>query len=119
MRTHFPADLHTARARFAKQPYASGGSQMQAMNVMIAKFREQNIAHDNDFLTRRRPARQTEQRAPTTLIHHPAADQIVIPALIKYRHTNHAGILNRAPHQFVILDTMPVVGDRDDTCLRE
>jgi hypothetical protein len=47
---------------------------MQAMNLMIAKFREQNIAHDNDFLTRRRPARQSEQRAPITLIYDPAAD---------------------------------------------
>ena len=92
---------------------------MLAMNLMIAKFREQNVAHDNRFLARRRPARQTEQRAPITLMHHPVADQIVILTMIEHRHADHAGIFDRAPHQLVILNAMTVVSDRDDTCLRE
>ena len=36
MRTNFAADLHSARSRFANQPNTAGGTDMLAMNVMIA-----------------------------------------------------------------------------------
>ena len=51
MRAGFAADFHTARPCFAQQSDTSGCTQVLAMNVMIAEFREQNIAHDNRFLT--------------------------------------------------------------------
>ncbi len=74
MRTNLAADLDAPPPCLAKQSHAPRGAHVLAMDVMIAKFREQNIAHHNHFLARRRPARQTEQRAPITLIHDTDAD---------------------------------------------
>ena len=92
---------------------------MLAMDVMIAKFGQQNIAHHDRFFARRRPARQPEQRAPVAFVHHAVADEIVILAMIEHRHADHARIFDRAPHQLVILDAVAVIGDRDDSALRE
>ena len=83
------------------------------MNAMIAKFGQQNIARHDRFLACRRPARQPEQRAPVAFMHDAIADEIVILAMIEHRHSDHPRILDRAPHQFVILNAVAVVGDRD------
>ena len=74
MWTNLAADLDAPPPRFAKQSHAPSGGHVLAMNVMIAKLGKQDIAHHNHFLARRRPARQTEQRAPITLIHDTDAD---------------------------------------------
>ncbi len=113
MRTNFAADFHAARSRFANQPHAAGRADVLAMNVMIAKFRQQNVAHHDRFFARGRPAGQAEQRAPVAFVNHAVADQIVILAMIEHRQSNHARILDRAPHQLVILNAMTVVGDRN------
>ena len=86
MRTNFAADFHAPRSRFANQPHTARRADVLAMNVMIAKFGQQNIAHHDRFLARRRPAGQAQQRAPVALVHHPVADQIVILAMIEHRH---------------------------------
>ena len=89
------------------------------MNAVIAQFGEQNIACDDRFLARRRPAGQPEQRAPVAFVHHAVADQIVVLAMIEHRHADHPRVLDRAAHEFVILNAVTVVGDRDDPGLRE
>ena len=89
------------------------------MDVMIAELGEQDIARDDRFLARRRPARQPEQRAPVAFVHDAVADEIVILAMIEHRHADHARIFDRAAHQLVILHAMAVIGDRDDAGLRE
>ena len=92
---------------------------MLAMNLVAAKVREQNVAHHDCFLARGRPARQTEQRAPITLMHDAVADEIVILAVIKDWHAYHTRVLNCAPHQLVVLNAMTIVCNRDHACLRE
>ncbi len=119
MRTNFAADFHSARPRFAQEPHAAGRADVLAMNRMIAQLREQNVARDDGFLARRRPAGQPEQRAPVAFVHHAVADEIVVLAMIEHRQADHARVLHRAPHQLVILNAMAVVGDRDHPGLRE
>ena len=119
VRTNFATDFHAARPRFAQQPHTAGSADVLAVNVMIAKLRQQNVAHDDGFFAGRRPARQTKQRAPIAFVHHAVADQIVILAMIEHRQAEHARIFDRAPHQFVILNAMAVVGDRDNAGLRK
>ena len=82
MRTNLAADFHAARARFTKQPHTACGRDVLAMNVMIAKFREQNVPRDNDFLAGSGPAGQPEKRAPIAFVHHAIAHEIVILAVI-------------------------------------
>jgi len=90
-----------------------------AMDVMVAKFREQNVAHHHRFLAGRGPARQPKQCAPVAFVHDAIADQIVILTMIEHRHANHARIFDRAPHDLVILNTMPVISDRNNALLRK
>src|SRR5882724_4046801 len=119
MRTHLAANFHAAPSRFTKQSHTSGCSEVLAMNVMIAEFGEQNIAHDDRFFACGGPARQSEQCAPVAFVHDAVADQIVILAMIEYRHANHARVLDRASHHLVILNATTVVGDRHNTSLSE
>ena len=119
MRTNFAADFHSARPRLAQEPHASGRADVLAMDPVIAQFREEDVARDDRFLARRRPAGQAEQRAPVAFMHDAVADEVVVLAMIEHRQAEHARVLDRAAHQLVILDAMPVVGDRDDAGLRE
>src|SRR6266480_4568703 len=119
MRANLAAYFYSARPRFAKQPHTASCSEVLAMNRMIAKFREQNVAHYDRLFARRGPARQSEQRAPVALVRNSVTDQIVILTMIEHRQTHHAGILNRAPHHLVILNAVTVVRDRHSACLRE
>ena len=52
-------------------------------------------------------------------MHNAVPDQVVVLAMIEHRHADHARILDRAAHQFVVLDAVAVVGDRDDAGLRK
>ena len=119
MRADFAANLDPARLRFAQNPDAASGADMLAMNVMIAEFRQEDVAHDDRLLARARPARQAEKRAPIAFVHHPVTDEIVILAVIENREAHHAGVFDGAAHQLVILDATAIIGDRDDTGLRE
>ena len=119
MRANFAADLHPARPRLAQEPHAPGRADVLAMNPMVAKFREQNVARDDRFLARRGPAGQTEQGAPVAFVHDAVADEIVVLAVIEHRQADHARVLDRATHQFVILHAVTVVGDRDHAGLGE
>ncbi len=82
MRANFAADFYTTRTRFTQQAHTVGGREVLAMNVMIAKFREQNIAHDHRFLACRGPSGQPEKCAPIAFVHDAVANQIVILAMI-------------------------------------
>ena len=119
MRADFAADFCAACPCFTNESHTACGRDVLAVNVMIAEFREQNVAHHHRFLARRRPARQTEQGAPVAFVHHAVADQIVILAMIKHGQINHPGVLDRAPHHLVILYAMTVVRDRDHARLRK
>ena len=88
------------------------------MNVVIAQLRQENVARDDHFLARRRPAAQSEQRAPVALMHDSVAHQAVVLAMIHHRQVEHARILDRAAHELMILNAMAVVGDRDHAGLR-
>jgi hypothetical protein len=89
------------------------------MNGMIAEFREKNVAHHDRLLARARPAGQTEQRAPITLVDDAIANQVVFLAVIEHRQAHHAGVLHRSPHKLVVLDAMPVIRDRHHARLGE
>jgi hypothetical protein len=52
-------------------------------------------------------------------MHDSIADQIVILTMIEHRHTNHARIFHRAPHDFVVLNAMTVIRDRHNARFRE
>src|SRR5215471_6895733 len=117
MRTNLAADLDAACPSLTKQPYTARSRDVLAMNVMIAKFREQDVAHDYRFFAGRGPAGQAKQRAPITLVHHSVADQIVILTMVEYRQANHPRIFHGAPHHFVILNAMTVVRYRNNACL--
>src|SRR6266403_104140 len=119
VRANFPADFYAACPRFTKESDAASRGDVLAMDVMIAKFREQNIAHHHRFFARRWPARQAEQCAPVTFMHDAIADQIVILTMIERGQVKHPRILHGTPHHLVILNTMTVVSDRDNARLRE
>ena len=57
MRANFAADFYAPRMRFTKESHTASRREVLAMNVMIAKFREQNVAHDHRFFAGRGPAR--------------------------------------------------------------
>ena len=102
MRANFACDFHPARPRFTKKPHTAGCRDVLAMNVMVAKFREEDVTRDDRLPRRRGPARQAEQRAPITFVDDAIADEIVILAVIEQRYADHSRILDRAPHEFVI-----------------
>ena len=87
------------------------------MNVVIAEFREQDVAHDNRFFASGRPAGQAKKRAPITFMHNSVADQIIILTMVKQRHANHARVFHSAPHEFVILNAATVIRYRHDASL--
>ena len=89
------------------------------MNVMIAEFRKQNIAHHDRFLARRGPAGQAQARAPIAFMHHAVADEIVVLTMVEHRQAEHPRVFDRAPHELVILNTVTVIRDRDDAGLRQ
>jgi len=39
--------------------------------------------------------------------------------MIEYRHADHAGIFDRAPHQLMILHALAVIGDCDNSALHD
>ena len=119
MRAHFAADFYAARSRFTNQSHTSSCSDVLAMNVMIAKFRKQNVAHHHHFLACGGPTGQPKQSAPVAFVHDAVADQIVILTMIEHRQANHAGVLNRPAHHLVILYAMSVVCVGNNTCLRK
>src|SRR5437667_6709165 len=119
MRANLATYFYAARPRFAHQSHTSGCSEVLAMNRMIAKFREQNVAHYYRFFAGRGPARQPEERAPVAFVHDAIADQIVVLTMIEHGQIKHPRVLHGPPHHLVILNTMTVVSDRHNARLRE
>src|SRR5438105_7315365 len=90
MRADLAADLDPTSLRLAQNPDTACGTNMLAMNVMVAEFRHEDIAHDDRFLASAGPARQAEKRAPVTLMDHTCSDEIVILAVIENGEAYHA-----------------------------
>src|ERR1700747_2504134 len=90
---------------------------MLAMNASATKLGQQDVAHNHELFPRSWPARQSKDRTPMTLVHHTVAHEIVVLAVVEHGEIKHPGIFDRAPHQFMILYTMAVIGDRDDAVL--
>src|SRR2546421_2157848 len=86
---------------------------------MIAKFREQDVAHHHCLLTGRRPAGQTKERAPMSLMDNSVADQIVILTMIEHRQVDHARILDGASHYFMTLNAVTVIRYCHHACFCE
>src|SRR5207253_9366766 len=119
MRANLATYFYAARPRFAHQSHTSGCSEVLAMNRMIAKFREQNVAHYYRFFAGRGPARQPEERAPVAFVHDAIADQIVVLTMIEHGQINHTRVFDRASHHLVILNAMTIIRDRYNASLRE
>src|ERR1700756_3334224 len=111
MRTNLAADFYSARPRFPNESHTASRADVLTMNQMIAKFSEQDVAHDYCFFACCWPAGQPKESAPITLMHNSIADQIVILTMIEQRHANHACIFDRATHDFVILNAMTIISD--------
>jgi hypothetical protein len=50
-------------------------------------------------------------------MHDSVADQIVVLTMVEHWHADHPRILDRAPHEFVILNAMTVIRYRYNACL--
>src|ERR1700747_2623541 len=90
---------------------------MLAMNASATKLGQQDVAHNHELFPRSWPARQSKDRTPMTLVHHTVAHEIVVLAVVEHGEIKHPGIFDRTPHQFMILYTMAVIGDRNDAAL--
>src|ERR1700680_2949343 len=87
------------------------------MNPGAAEFCQENISRTDDFLRSARPAGQAEHGAPVSLVHHPASRHVIILAMVHHSEIEHTSVLDRAPHHFMVLNTMTIVGDRHDAGL--
>ena len=86
---------------------------MLAMHVRAGRFGQQNVPRHHHFLARRRPAAQPQRRAPVAFVHHAIGHQRVILAMVHYRQVEHLRVLQRPPHQLVVLHAVPVIRDGD------
>jgi hypothetical protein len=59
-------------ARFAEQADTFAGTDVLAMDMSAGEFGQLDVAGDDQFLARGRPAPQPEHGAPQTLVHHPS-----------------------------------------------
>src|SRR5258708_9710382 len=114
MGTKLARDGNAASARIAEKPDAAGRTQMLAMNASATELGQQDVAHNHELFPCSWPARQSKDRTPMTLVHHTVAHEIVVLAVVEHGEVKHGGILDRAAHQFMILYTMGVIGDRND-----
>src|SRR5258708_32610713 len=117
MGTKFAGDGYAASARVAQKPDTASRTQMLAMNASATELRQQDVAHNHEFFACSWPARQSKNRTPMTFVHHTVAYEIVVLAVVEHGEIKHPGIFDRAPHQFMILYTMAVIGDRNDAGL--
>src|SRR5258708_36755553 len=90
---------------------------MLAMNASATELGQQDVAHNHELFPCSWPARQSKDRTPMTLVHHTVAHEIVVLAVVEHGEIKHPGIFDRAPHQFMILYTMAVIGDPNDAGL--
>jgi hypothetical protein len=88
-------------------------------DARAGQFREQDVARDDHVLRNARPAGQAQHGAPVALVHDAARGEIVVLAMIERKEVEHAGVIERAAHDLVVLDAMAVVGQRDHAGLEE
>ena len=111
----FAGNFDAARAGLADEAHAAAGADVLAVDRGVAKFRQHDVAGDNHFLASAWPAGQSKAEAPLALVHDAIANNRVILAVIHHGEAEHAGVFHRAAHDFVVLDAMAVVGERDDS----
>ena len=92
---------------------------MLAMHVRPGRLGQQDVPRHDHLLARRRPAAQTQHRAPIALVHHPVGHQRVILAMIHHRQIEHLRVFQRPAHHVVVLHAMTVIGDRHHAGLLE
>ena len=114
MRAGLAGNRHAAFLRLAQQRDAARRAQVLAMDARAGEFGEQDVARDNHFLARRRPAAQAQHGAPITLVHHAVGHERIILAMVHHRQVEHFGVFARPAHEFVVLHAMAVVGDGHD-----
>ena len=88
---------------------------MLAMDGRVAELCKQDIARDDDLLSDAGPSGQAEAETPLSLMHHTVANERVILTMVKNGQAEHPGIFNRATHDLVILHTVSVIRDRDNS----
>ena len=98
----------------AQQLHAARRTQMLAMHLRPGQTGQQDIARDDQFLARSRPAAQPKGRAPVTFMHHAVGHDGIILAMIHDGQIEHPGIFQGPAHQIVVLHAMAVVTDGDD-----
>ena len=114
VRADFAGERNAARARFAQDADAAGRAEVLAVDGVPVSSASRALRCDDDFLADRRPAGQAEHGAPVAFVHHAFADEIVVLAMVHHDEVEHARVLERAAHDFVVLHAMAVVGERDD-----
>ena len=103
----------------AQQLHTAGGADVLAMHLRAGQSGQQDIARHDQFLAASRPAAQSQRGAPVAFMHHAVCHEGIILAMIHHRQIKHFGVFQGAAHQFIVLDAMTVVGDRDNPGLLE
>ena len=119
VRAGFAGDRHASLPGGAEQIDASGGAQMLAMHVRAGRLGQQDVPGDDHVFARRRPSAQAQHGAPVAFVHHAVGHQRVILTMVHDRQVEHPRVLEGPAHQFIVLDAMPVVGDRHHSRLPE
>ena len=117
MRAKFAGHRDPAGSGVSQQTDAAARTEMLAVDPGIAEIGQENISGHDNFLRRPRPAGQTEHRAPVSLVHHTAAHHVVILAMVHDGQIEHPGVLHCAPHHFMVLHAVAIVGDGHDARL--
>ena len=77
------------------------------MNARAGQLRQKNVARNNQFLPRRGPTAQAENRAPVTFVNDAVGDEGIILAMIHDREIEHAGVFHGAAHQLLFCTQCP------------
>ena len=112
MRASFARYRHAAPSGLAQQGNTARSAQVLAMNARPNGFSQQDIAGHNHLLACGGPASQTQRRAPIAFVHDAVRHEGIILAMVHHREVAHFGVLKRPAHEFVILHTMAIIGDR-------
>ena len=114
VRADFATERDAAGTGLAQDPDAASAAEVLAMDGGAAGLSQKRVALDNDFLADGGPAGESQHRADVALVHDSLADEVVVLAMVHDGQSEHAGVLEGAPHEFVVLDATPVVGEGDD-----
>lgn len=115
VRADFAGDFDAPGTGLSDEAHTAAGADVLAVDGRIAEFGQHDVAGDNHLLAGAWPAGQAEAKTPLALVHDSVADDRVVLAMVHDGEAEHAGVFHRAAHDFVVLDAMAVVRQRDDS----